>query len=139
MEPKKTCNNCLHKGAPCIMKELCNHWKPGHAYWKEKFQDKTRNGREWVIYAEFEGRLYGRIFAGSGWAGLSWGMKGNCNITSSSGHDLLPRESDIYDTPEWEAYKEAMGLVATNEDYKANFKKLYNARFRLEKKDEKET
>ena len=145
MEPKKNCSTCLHEEAPCCpydrhgcWKHGC--WKPGPGHWKEKFQDKTRNGHKWEVrYKELHDRLYGRVYNCGVWQTVSWSPNGRYGYPKVSGFDLLPREPDIYQTKEWEKYKEVMGLVATNEDYKANFKKFYNAKFRLKEEDEKET
>lgn len=131
MEPKNKCDKCLtclYRDAPCDI-GFCPHWKPNPNHWKQKFQDKTRGGYEWEIYEEFKGRLYGRLRINTGWIGASWDAKGSFFKSSECEYDLLPREPDIYDTPEWEKYKKVMGIEELTQSDK--FKKLYNAGFRL--------
>lgn len=56
-----------------------------------KWQEKTRGGYEYVIYEEFNRKIYGRIKTGvSNWIPIYWYDKGNYSFVEKHSWDLLP-------------------------------------------------
>ena len=140
MEPRKNCDNCLHERKLCdprFDQAPCMYWKPGHTYWKQKFQKRTRGGRCWAITEQFNDRLYGRLREDGSWRAFCWGLDGSNYTSCAFQYNLLPREPDIYNTPEWEKFKEIVGIETKEQSLKqvCNFKDFYDA-FRLKQGDD---